>query len=696
MITFAGDLETTVYDGQTETHAWSSALCDIDSGETFWFNSLASTLEFFKSLKQDVIVYYHNLKFDGKFWLDYLMDVKLFRTGLEYDGDEIIGMKNRKDLKNDEIIYSISAMGQWYTITFKYRDKLITLKDSYKLLPFKLSKVLSDFKTKHQKLEMDYEGDKPLNYVPTDQEKAYILNDVVGLKEALEIMFSEGHDALTIGSCCLKEYRKMTGMYSFGELFPPLHEMTLCRFITQDGKFIPRRSIKDLGFDNVDSYIRESYRGGWCYRVGNADYIECNNGITLDVNSLYPSMMHSDSGNYYPIGTPTFWQGNFIPRQAYRSTTTNYASCLAKYGKEYAEKNCVNNRYFFVRFKCRFELKSGFLPFVQIKRNILYKANDMLTTSDYYDKKSGKYYRYYVDRDGNKHDTSVTLTMTCSDFELFKKHYNVYDFEILDGCYFTAMKGIFDEYINHYAEIKMNSKGAQRTIAKLFLNNLYGKLATSKDSSFKIAEIENGVLKFKNVYQENKKPVYIPCGSAITSYSRCFTINAAQANYYGSDKHGFKYADTDSIHCDLPLDKIKGVKLDDVKFNHWKPESFWDYARFVRQKTYVEHVTHANMKPIEHPYYNVKCAGMPELSKNIFLYSFGVDSDGHRQYDESGHEITLSDKELIKYEHFVNTKRTIDDFKQDLSIAGKLLPMNIKGGVVLTDSIFTMKSVRLV
>ena len=56
----------------------------------------------------------------------------------------------------------------------------------------------------------------------------------------------------------------------------------------------------------------------------------------------------------------------------------------------------------------------------------------------------------------------------------------------------------------------------------------------------------------------------------------------------------------------------------------------------------------------------------------------------------------ITDKELAKYEHFVHTKRTIDDFKQDLSIAGKLLPMNIKGGVVLTDSIFTMKSVRLV
>ena len=35
----------------------------------------------------------------------------------------------------------------------------------------------------------------------------------------------------------------------------------------------------------------------------------------------------------------------------------------------------------------------------------------------------------------------------------------------------------------------MNSKGAMRTLAKLFLNNLYGKLASSTKSSFKKAYV---------------------------------------------------------------------------------------------------------------------------------------------------------------------------------------------------------------
>ena len=166
----------------------------------------------------------------------------------------------------------------------------------------------------------------------------------------------------------------------------------------------------------------------------------------------------------------------------------------------------------------------------------------------------------------------------------------------------------------------MENKGAKRTEAKLFLNNLYGKLATSMISSFKYAEVaEDEALKYNVVAEMNKDPVYIACGSAITSYSRNFTIRAAQKNFYGVDKHGFKYADTDSIHCDLPPSEIKGIRVSETDFCAWKLESCWDIAKFIRQKTYVEHVTHEDLKPIDKPYYNIKCAGMPSSCKELLL-----------------------------------------------------------------------------
>lgn len=649
---YSADLETVVYEGQTSTEAWASALVALDSDEPLVFHSLRDTLAYLDTQDDDAVLYYHNLKFDGNFWLSFLITELGFKQGYtECDG--VIRFKDRKELRNNELIYLISSMGQWYTVTFKYNNHTYTLKDSLKLLPFKLKEIGQAFKTKHQKLDMEYEGERYSGCEITPQELEYIKNDVLVLKEALNIMFEDGHNKLTIGSCCLAEYKKMIGSYDWGIFFPRLDTIDL--------------DVNEYGSSNADEYIRKSYHGGWCYLVKGASGKRYNNGTTADVNSLYPSMMHSMSGNYYPVGKPIFWKGSEIPKQALR-----------------------HNRYYFIRIRCRFYLKHGKLPFIQIKNDHRYRATEMLETSDVYNRKDGKYYSQYYDRDGNLHNTIVELTLTKTDYILLREHYDLYDFEILDGCWFFAEKGIFDNYIDKYANIKKNNKGAKRTEAKLFLNNLYGKMATSLVSSFKYAiEQSDGSLAYKVVSETNKDPVYIPVGSAITSYSRNFTIRAAQANFYGVDKRGFKYADTDSIHCDLQPNEIKGIKVSDTEFCCWKLESCWDDAKFIRQKTYVEHVTHEDLKPINNTYYNIKCAGMPESCKDLLLASMGEEWKSNKE------KVELTDKQKEKYKEFLSTKRSLDDFKIGLRIPSKLLPRVIKGGVVLTETEFTMREFYL-
>ena len=646
---YSADFETTVYEGQDHTEVWASALVSLDSDEPVVHHSIQETLDYLKKQNEDAILYYHNLKFDGNFWLSYLITELGFKQGFEYISETQVEWKKRKQLDNNEVIYSISSMGQWYTIDFKYRGHLYTLKDSLKLLPFSLKKIGKDFKTPHQKLDMEYEGYRYAGCVITPEEQEYIKNDVLVLKEALNIMFSEGHNKLTIGACCLSEYKKIIGKEDWETFFPKLHEIEI------DEKY---------GAKNADEYIRKSYRGGWCYLVDGCSEKIYKNGTTADVNSLYPSMMSSESGNYYPIGKPMFWSGA-IPIQALKP-----------------------NRYYFVRLRCRFYLKQGKLPFVQIKHDIHYKSTEMLKTSDVYDKKTNKYYKQYKDKEGKIHEAKVELTLTMSDYKLLQEHYILEELEILDGCWFYAEKGIFDDYINIYKKIKMESKGAQRTIAKLFLNNLYGKLATSPISSFKYAvEREDGSLGYKVIVEENKDPIYIAAGSAITSYSRNFTIRAAQQNFYGADKRGFKYADTDSIHCDLEPQEIKGIRVSDNEFCAWKLESRWDIAKFIRQKTYVEHVTHEDLKPIDNPYYNVKCAGMPESCKELFLYSMG------EEWKDNVHKLELTTKQKEKYKTFINQKRTLYDFRIGLTIPSKLVPKTIKGGVVLSETDFTLRAI---
>ena len=163
--------------------------------------------------------------------------------------------------------------------------------------------------------------------------------------------------------------------------------------------------------------------------------------------------------------------------------------------------------------------------------------------------------------------------------------------------------------------------------------------------------------------KENKKqPGYIPCGSAITSYARNFTIRAAQKNFYGADKPGFAYADTDSLHCDdMSPEDLVDIPVHESKFCHWKLESFWDRAIFTRQKTYIEHVTHENQRKIDTPYYDVKGAGIPERSKKIF-----IDKIEKGEYD-------------------------LTDFKVGLKLEGKLVAKRIKGGTVLKETTYEMR-----
>ena len=646
MKTFIADFETTVYDGQEDTEVWASALADIDDIEdnVFVFHSIGETLDYIKFLDEDCTLYYHNLKFDGNFWLWYLIHELNFKQGYDVLDDGTFVMKKPKDLDNNEVVYCISDMGQWYTVDFKYRGHKITLKDSLKLLPFSVKKIGKDFKTKHQKLEMEYKGKRYAGCNITDEELQYIKNDVLVMKEALIIMFSEGHNKLTIGSCCLAEYKKILGKYDFEKDFPRLDEIHL--------------DPVDFGVDNADAYIRKSYKGGWCYLVEGANDRIYTKGTTADVNSLYPSMMHSQSGNIYPHGKPCFFKG------------------------EPPAKALLPNRYYFIRIRTRFYLKRGKLPFIQIKGNPRYKSTEMLTTSDYKDRKTGEYHKTFTDRNGVVHDSIVELTLTCTDWKLMQEHYDLVDLEILDGCWFFARKGMFDEYIDIYKKIKMESKGAQRQIAKLFLNNLYGKLATSPISSFKVAFLKDDEsLGYHIQCESDKDPVYIAAGSAITSYSRNFTIRAAQANYHGADKRGFKYADTDSIHCDLDPDEIKGIKVDDNDFCCWKLESNWDKAIFVRQKTYIEHITHEDRKPIEKPYYNIKAAGMPQTCKDLLNISLeGAKKEDIEKYKD--------DKEKLD---FITKKRTMLDFKTGLTISGKLTPKCIKGGVILEETYFTLR-----
>lgn len=669
---YSCDFETTVFKGQTETEVWAAAMVDLEAPDeessVDVYNSIDVFMSklFFLSKKYNLICFFHNLKFDGTFILNYLKNnpdwtedsEPVYDEDGEYKCDEFL-KKSPFKMQNRTYRYAISDKGMWYTITLKSHYHTIEFRDSLKLLPFSVKQLGKGFDLKHRKLEMEYEGVRYAGCPISVEERHYIANDVLVVKEALNFMHSQGHEGLTIGSCCLEEYKKQYTKTDWNKKFPDLYAEPLTNDMT------------------MGDFVRLSYKGGWCYVVpekSNKEYHK--KGITCDVNSLYPSMMHSESGNRYPIGSPTYWKGD-IPEEAK-----------------------APDKYYFIHIKTRFYIKENMLPTIMIKGNALYPNREWLTSSDVVDfriKGDAKYLRvnrkrYYIDEEGQVKAARPDLYLTMTDWELMQKHYNLEDTEIIEGMYFDTEIGLFDDYINKYAEIKQKSKGPLRQLAKLFLNNLYGKFATSTDSSYKIMYLnEDDCLRSYSVSRYDKTPGYIPIGSAITSYARAFTITAAQANYYGPDKPGFIYADTDSIHCDLLSEEIKGAPKHPTKFNHWKYEATWDFAKFVRAKTYVEHVIEEDEVPLEEiwdkekeeykkPYYNMKCAGMSDHVKELFLYSVeqNVSRETYEKLDKDEQE-------------FVDEKRTFADFAVGLEIPGMLKAKNIKGGTLLVKNWYKMR-----
>lgn len=271
----ACDFETTVYEEQEFTEVWAGAWVELYQEETHIQGSIQGFFQDVRKLSGNLCLYFHNLKFDGHFILDYLMHRNTCKRACIQHSEkysDISWLKDR-DMPNDSYKYSISDKGQWYTITWKIDRRIIEIRDSLKLMPMSLARLGKSFKTKHQKLDMEYKGFRYADCPRTKEEDQYITNDVLVLKEALEHMFDEGHNKLTIGSCCYSEFKSLWSKDQWSSMYPNLYDLFL-----EDG----------YGADTVGHYILKSYKGGWCYYVPEKSGKELKQGVTADVNSLYP------------------------------------------------------------------------------------------------------------------------------------------------------------------------------------------------------------------------------------------------------------------------------------------------------------------------------------------------------------------------------------------------------------------------
>ena len=319
MIKFTADFETNV--SETDCRVWAYALCEIGNPNNFIYgNCIDDFIKFCQNKRENYILYFHNLKFDGEYIFSYLLN----------NGYECI--KDKKDRKDKTFTTLISDTGQFYSIEIFFETKnpkhinKVTIYDSLKILNFSVEQIAKDFNLSIRKLELDYKTNREIGHILTEHEIEYIKNDVEIMARALKIMFDEDLTKMTIGSDALGNYKKMNK--NFNKYFP----------------LIPYQIDKD---------IRKSYKGGFTYLNDCYKEKETGAGFVLDVNSLYPSVMMYEK---LPFGDPLFFNGQY-------------------------EKDLLYPLYI-QTFSCIFKVKENKIPTIQIKNNLSFIPNEYVKSSD--------------------------------------------------------------------------------------------------------------------------------------------------------------------------------------------------------------------------------------------------------------------------------------------------------------------------
>lgn len=514
-MTYAADFETTT--DVDDCRVWAWAVCEVGNYDNFRYGVTIDELMDMCKKDKNNILYFHNLKFDGEFILYWL-----FHNGFK--------LNNESKLNTNEFSTLISDTGLFYSIEicFKRTKKDIVkvkILDSLKILPFSVEKVAQAFNLPISKLSINYQEKRGIGHKLTEEEISYIKNDVEIVARAIEILHKQGLTKMTTGANALEEYKRIISKKLFEKWFPP---------------------------PLYDSDIRQAYKGGFTYLNPKYAGKDIKNGIVLDVNSLYPSVMYYSP---LPYGEGKYFTGKYI--------------------------NDDNYNLYIQMFSCQFKLKKGYIPTIQLKNNMSFVPTEYLESS------KGEY---------------ITLCLTNIDLEIFFEHYEVYDIDYISGWKFRSYIGLFKNYIDKWNKIKVQAtiekNGAMRSIAKLMLNSLYGKFALNPKVKSKYPFLgDDDIIHYKIVQEEDRKPIYIPMGVFITSWARYKTITSAQKVY---DR--FIYADTDSLH--LEGEEIpEGLEISDTELGKWKLESHFTKARFIRQKSYIEEIDNK---------LKITCAGMPE------------------------------------------------------------------------------------
>lgn len=466
---FCSDFETTTqtnYEIENETRVWGYATIEVGNYKNFTYgNNLDSFMMSCKNSYENDTHYFHNLAFDGFFIIYWL------------ERNNFTWVKDRKEFKDNTYTTLITDTGVFYSleVCFKKKGKKINkvlFLDSLKLLNFSVDVIGKNFGLdvlKIGKEEEFYNKYRERNHELTEEEIAYMRNDVEVVAKAIETLRHQKMEKNTIASC---------SMFYFKSLF-------------KKGEFEYYFPILDL---ETDEAIRHAYKGGWTYCDKRFSNKSIGEGLVFDVNSLYPWAMRYCR---FPIGDPIYFKGKY--------------------------KQDDNYDLYIQLIECQFELKEGHLPTIQKKRSYgRFNDSEYLTTSK--DKEGN-------DEPVTLCLTSVDLKLFLEHYTPTNLEYiEGYKFKSCANIFNEYIDYWIQEKIN--AELNGNKAMRQIAKLMLnSLYGKFGLNPHAKNKHVEYDSL-NDIVHLKNDEEEEiRKPIYIPMACFITAYAREKTIRTAQSVY---------------------------------------------------------------------------------------------------------------------------------------------------------------------
>lgn len=556
--------------------------------------------------------------------------VTVFTHNLKFDGDFIIWWL----LHGHGTISNEVRENVLYSFTAHYEGIEITFRDSLKILPQSAAKIGELYGIKKLRGEWDYNKYRDEYTEITEQEWKYVDHDVMIISRALADYRQQGYVENTQAAIAYNDRLRKTYPKFKKTLARVYKDRDYERFLS----FYPKE-IRPLPFE-LHKHLMLGYFGGISYLNPAYACQDLEHVHSFDVHSMYPDKM----ANWrLPVGQPLVIE-NPTQAEAWR-LINNYDCVMAEWedltlqlkGPEYfpalmfptAPQTSVRMEGKII--KCRDELA------------VLTGIDCRIMESEYYIQ-GGRITRIYL-------------------FSSRQGHYK----EFVE--YWMGIKSDADRVLNSDDSTpdELSAAKTRRSLAKVMLNSSYGKDGTKLLRESHLTYLSEEDLLESNIEIELADiEYYLPSAIFICALARYQLWNAVRLV-----RPYFIYCDTDSVKVTQEgydiLMASPDFDVDDYRLGAWGYEGEYITARFVRQKTYSYTQLNKKGKPERH---YIVCGAPNDIKSVMRIDDFFP-----------GMKIGL---DMIHKEKDPETGKPRQ---------GRLMPVRVRGGVILEESGFQISKV---